>query len=344
MIGIKTEKVLNKYNWHPWIFAIYYVFYPFILNIQHLEFGATFKPLILILSGTLIFFTVASLVFRDATFASILTSLTLILFFSYPPIFQLTQVIGHFAIKGGNGFEQIRQFTIYGIVFLFVGIYLLLILMKRKSRNIQKLLNIALNAASLLLIVIIAGFAFTKLNDLRKSAGYQAAWDHKVKDFAGNAVSSPQPKRDIYLIVLDGYGSKEVLDQIYNYDNAWFEDELKALGFHVIPNAKTNYSQSRTSFSSFLNMQYLDDIAAEAGRETVDAHPLINMIRNNVVSAALRNEGYEVINFPSGYEYTEGIRADHQVNTGIYLDNFSQTLLWDSVDLPLPASKSLSVA
>ncbi len=141
------------------------------------------------------------------------------------------------------------------------------------------------------------------------------------------------------MIVLDGYGSSEVLDQIYQYDNSRFEGELTKLGFHIVPNGKTNYNQTRTSFSSILNMQYLDDIAQEVGPETGDAHPLIYMIQQNLVVSRLRNEGYTILNFPSGYEYTESIAADHAIQPTVYLDNFMQTLIWNSTAYPFVHQK-----
>jgi hypothetical protein len=81
-------------------------------------------------------------------------------------------------------------------------------------------------------------------------------------------------------------------------------------------------------------MQHLDGVANEVGAFTTDAHPLIEMIQNNMVVNGLRDAGYKIINFPSGYEYTEGIKADHQIKKGVYLDNFSQTLIWNSVAYP----------
>jgi hypothetical protein len=332
--GIMIEKYLSKIDWHPWIFPFYYVFYPYVLNIQHLYISSLIKPLIIVLVGSSIFFSITVLIFKDVKFASILTSLSLILFFSYPPLFLFVQLVNRLFEKSASNFESTRLISMFFVIILYLILYLIAWYFLRKSTNARKLFTVALNAASILLIVAVAAIAVTKTKDIAATKVFQKNWDKKVIENTKVDGKSLKQKRDIYLIILDGYGSQEVLSQLYDYDNSRFEDELQDMGFIIVPNAKTNYSQTRTSFSSMLNMQYLDEIAQEAGKENADAHPLINMIQNNLVSVILKNEGYTVINFPSGYEYTEGIRADYQIKTGVYLDNFSQTLIWDSVVYP----------
>ncbi len=328
------EKVFGKRIWHPWVFAIYYVLFPYIINFQHLLVSSIIKPLVVVVVLTIAVHLFILYIAKDKFFAAILTSLLLILFFSYPPIYTISQLISAGIQKGVISFSQTLNISIVWILLSVLATILLLVILKKKSEKSIRYLTIALNAASVLLIVIIGGYLISKISQTRSSAGFAAAWQAKISSNTPTPKAGVTSKPDIYLIVLDAYASKEVLQDIYGYDNSRFEDELTRLGFQIIPNGRTNYNQTRTSFSSLLNMQYLDDVAQDIGDDAIDAHPLIYMIQNNLVTNRLRKEGYTVINFPSGYEYTESIQADYQIKNGVYLDNFWQTLLWNSVAYP----------
>jgi hypothetical protein len=328
------EKVFGKHYAHPWIFAVYYVFFPFIINYQHLLIGAVVKPFLLVCLLTSVGFLLLWWMTREKDFAAILTSLLLILFFSYPPIYTLSQLISKTIGGGVISFPQSLQISIIWILLTVILTVWMLLLANKKAPQSLPYLTIALNAASVLLVLISALYLVTKIVQARSTAGFAAGWEQELTTEITAGETAAAPKPDIYLIVVDGYASKEVLADIYGYDNSAFENELTRLGFSIIPNGRTNYNQTRTSFSSLLNMQYLDEVAAEVGEETTDAHPLITMIQDNRVTRRLRQEGYNIINLPSGYEYTEGIQADVQLKPWMYLDNFSQTLLWNSILYP----------
>ncbi len=326
--------VLEKYAWHPWVFAIYYVVFPYIINIQHLPIQSIVKPLFIILLGTSIFFLLLLLIFKKTDLAAIFTSITLILFFSYPPVFSIIQVIALLTGSNEGIFEKTLQIS---KIWIFIPLLIIIlggITIPKKDPKFTRLLKIALNAASLLLLVINCCYAIIKINDLRSTRTFEKNWKTTIKEVTDQKIKLIQPQRDIYLIVLDAYGSRQVLQELYQFDNSHFENELIKLGFQIIPNGRTNYNQTRTSFSSMLNMQYLDEISSAVGGQTTDAHPLINMIQNNRVSALLHSAGYTIINFPSGYEYTEDIQADYQIKGEVYLDNFAQTLIWNSAAYP----------
>lgn len=331
---MKKFNTLENGYWHPWLLAVYYVAFPFVINFQHLILPSIFLPLVIVALGTTLLFVVCYAFCKKTYLASIITSVSLILFFSYPPLFSIIRIITSLMGNPENGFDITISISKYWIIISFIVILSGVILLSNRIPKLISLLTIALNLASIFLILAVSGYLITKLNTSEGIRTFQKRWDEKIKEDSVPANINSIIKRDIYLIVLDGYGSREVLDEIYDYDNRWFEEELHALGFHIIPNAQTNYNQTRTSFSSLLNMQYLDDVASEVGAFATDAHPLIQMIQDNLVVNRLRGAGYTIINFPSGYEYTEGIAADYQIKKGVYLDNFSQTLIWNSVAYP----------
>lgn len=54
-------------------------------------------------------------------------------------------------------------------------------------------------------------------------------------------------------IVLDGYGSSEVLSRIYGHDTTPFFSELERRGFSVVPDAVSPYSQTLPSIASVMS-------------------------------------------------------------------------------------------
>ena len=72
------------------------------------------------------------------------------------------------------------------------------------------------------------------------------------------SASSSQPKRNIFYLIFDRYGSSEVISKFYDYDNSEFIKFLKEYGFYIPPNAVANYHKTSWSLSSSLNMEYIN--------------------------------------------------------------------------------------
>jgi hypothetical protein len=83
------------------------------------------------------------------------------------------------------------------------------------------------------------------------------------------APASVQTLPDVYWIILDRYGSGNVLDKYYDYDNSPFLDELRARGFYVAEHATANYIVTALSMVSSRSMDYLD-FASFRERATTD--------------------------------------------------------------------------
>lgn len=75
-----------------------------------------------------------------------------------------------------------------------------------------------------------------------------------------------EPLPDIYWIILDRYGSANVIDKYFNYDNSPFLDELRRRGFYIAQQATANYVKTALSLTSSRSMDYLDfgDLRAQA--------------------------------------------------------------------------------
>ncbi len=115
---------------------------------------------------------------------------------------------------------------------------------------------------------------------------------------------------DIYYIILDGYGRKDVLDDIYGKRQNRLVPRLAEKGFYVAPLARSNYGQTLLSLASSLNMEYLTYLAEDKGMLQQDRRPLLDLVRGNNVCRVLRSLGYTTVLYPSVYITTRYWDAD----------------------------------
>lgn len=147
------------------------------------------------------------------------------------------------------------------------------------------------------------------------------------------AVSEPPvTKPDIYYIILDGYGSEEMLDAIHGYDNSKFVGELETRGFSIADNSRSNYIRTILSLGSSLNMQYLDTISEEMG-DSYLWWPLMGTISQNQVRQFLGAQGYLSVSIANGWDFTSLEVADVLVKPyPIFLNKFEE-LYFQSTNL-----------
>lgn len=135
---------------------------------------------------------------------------------------------------------------------------------------------------------------------------------------------------DIYVIVLDGYGRQDVLQDIYDLDNSAFTSELKKLGFYVADQSHSNYLQTFYTMASLWNFEYLKPWNSSYEY----THYLLEPIQNNRSMRLLKENGYRVVSLESELQYTEIRNADVYLSNFLPLNKFESLLL---VDTPLDA-------
>ncbi|HEV7994077.1 MAG TPA: hypothetical protein VGP25_19780 [Gemmatimonadaceae bacterium] len=109
------------------------------------------------------------------------------------------------------------------------------------------------------------------------------------------------PKRDIYLIVLDGHLNSQRLREVLQYDNASFDDSLRALGFTVPRAMRSNYTQTILSVPSLLNATLLTQLAEDAGPNNPSFALPKYLVENNRAARFLKSQGYKYVLFPSAW-------------------------------------------
>ncbi len=110
---------------------------------------------------------------------------------------------------------------------------------------------------------------------------------------------------DIYYIVLDGYTGQRTLQREYGFDNSLFIQELEQRGFYVASESRSNYLLTFLSFTSFLNLNYLDFARSNPGEPSKDRTLLYRLIDYNLAAKLLKEAGYTFVQFSSGWGATE---------------------------------------
>jgi hypothetical protein len=139
---------------------------------------------------------------------------------------------------------------------------------------------------------------------------------------------------DIYYIILDGYARADILDSVYHCDNSGFVSWLEQKDFRVADHSRSNYSQTYLSLASSLNMAYLDSMARTLGLESDNRSALLHMIGDSRVVKELRQRGYTIASFVSGYTGTDLANADVHFGPRLALSEF-QNVLISTTALPL---------
>lgn len=121
-------------------------------------------------------------------------------------------------------------------------------------------------------------------------------------DLGRSAVGEPPP--DIYFLLLDGLGQPEFIEREFNLPPEFLAGVLEERGFRVLRKSNACYQQTALSLSSTLNLGYVHDLLDIPDPENADRRVLASLIAENRAVGALKESGYELVTFPSGYPLT----------------------------------------
>jgi hypothetical protein len=285
---------------HPFVFAVYFVFYFWSKNLN-VSFSEVWPPALFFLIFSIIAVFILGLIIRSFKKAGLIITLFFILFFSY----------GHARTLLGNaklfGIEIGRHSYLMVIwLAIFVLFSLAIILLLRKEKIINALTNY-LNLTGLLLVI----FVFSPIINFQiKNVIF------KQKKVISKKIETPDPASaenytqsvdknlpDIYYIILDSYMNQDVLKSELGFDDSEFCDWLRGKGFFVSSSSRSNYTWTSLSVPSSLNFRYLN--AEDKDKESA-------LLYNNEVVKILRSKGYKIISiyFTSEGRHHYGVDAD----------------------------------
>ena len=269
---------------HPFLFAIFPVFFLYAHNIHYLPIVEIVIPLGISLGITIVLWLVLG--FRlNKKKSGLIVSLALVLFFTYGHLYIFLN------FDSGIESEITRQRYLLP---LFIGVLIAgVVYFVRTSRELNNVTTIV-NTISVTIVVI--SLVNIGIFNLERDQFIENSSELVTQNM--NLVNVGKPP-NIYYIILDGYGGDKVFKKEYGYDNSEFTDFLKNSGFYIPENAHSNYIETNLSVISTLEMKhltYLEDVAGES-KELVQ---LRSLLPRNKVMTELKNVGYAIVNFYSG--------------------------------------------
>jgi hypothetical protein len=137
-------------------------------------------------------------------------------------------------------------------VFLFLLSVVFLLRIKSSLKSFSRFLNYL----SLVLVVATLMPISIALSSIIQNNEAEIINESGSKSKESDLTISDMP--NIYYIILDGYAASDTFEDLYNYDNSKFYNELEKRGFFVADRSIANHSYTYLSLSSSLNMMYMD--------------------------------------------------------------------------------------
>ena len=298
--------------WHPFLFGLYPILFLYARNAHQMHLKEIFIPALLALALTLVLYVIVNLFLKNNNKSAILTSILVLFFFSWRVLIETSEKLNSKNILGLESFwDKIL------IIILSVLIILLIIKLIRTKKSLDKLTSI-LNVIALILIVIQigkGGMVIYKRPTLQRI-------DQQTQILITDKIQTP----NIYYIITDAYARSDVLKTVFDYDNSAFITELRNMGFYVADSSHSNYAQTLLSLTSTLNLDFIDKLAFFSFYSE-DRSGLINLFQNNVLIKTLKQCGYKIIDFKSGYDVAQFDEVDIHYEPGNNLSEFNSTLI-----------------
>jgi hypothetical protein len=312
------RKVKHRLVVHPVLFAIFPSLFLLAKNMDQFELSVAVVPTLTAACLALSIWWLLSLVLKSKTRAALIVSLFFLLFLSYEAFYMEIRPI---ALSAGLARIGTRRYLLATSGMVFAAGTYLLVRTRRELDTVTHIVNVA--SACLVAISLVNITAYEFKARAAEWGGGEVASMVVTPPASSDSTSFP----DIYYIIVDGYARADILEEIYHYDNTEFLDHLRSKGFFVARESRANYSQTALSLASSLNLQYLDALAERLGPHYSRRGPLTKMIHNNEVFRFLREAGYKIVAFPSGYSEADPRSADVYLAPRWSPDEFQMTVI-----------------
>src|SRR5215216_2501183 len=286
--------MLRRIPLYPILIAAFPVLSLASYNIREIFVSAMFRPLVASLLLGMILYGLAYLFTTDIHRAALISAIILLSFFAYGHIYDALEDL---TISGAALFRHRTLLPALGLIVL------LLLFLAWRMKNPQSFTY----SANLISIVLLFFPLFTILSYLTRQSIANRADRNKA---VVSSISLDENAPDVYYIILDAYGRKDVLREKYGFDNSQFIRDLRERGFYVGRCSHSNYGFTEYSLSSSLNYDYLDVLGG------TDNNARIALIKHGAVRSFFEGLGYQIIAFPTGWASTEWKDADIFYNYG----------------------------
>lgn len=311
-------------------------------NASKVAFRDILVSLLFVLILSCLIFGILKAITKSLEKAILLSYIFFFLFFNYDNFagVMFNSLITNQGISSTLLDHQKTRFLCAILLAIMFGILAYLLSTKKNAEESYQKFN---NIFSIGMIIIVLGsLGFRSFLNSSRSSELSSdsifpQWQQTLAS-EDNLIHPADQLPDIYYIILDGYGRKDVLKEYYDFDNASFLDSLANLGFGISPDSLANYKQTDLSFSSLLNMDYINWVGDQVGGQNSSYFPLYYLIDHNRVFNQLHRAGYRIDTFATGFTATEIDTANMIFRPKFYPNNYENLLIkatplslfWDS--------------
>ena len=271
----------------PFLFSIQPVLQLFLINVDELAFSETFRAISAAFLVGCVVFGLFYLLLRDRLKAALIASPVLLLFFLFGNISDWFSTVSEMG-------PVRRDAIILLVIALCVAVWVWMV--QSRIRNTVSV-NLYFNLLSVLFIIN----SGVQMRSHLMENGVSLKPSDRTVPIASVTAESPSP--DVYYIILDGYGRRDILQEIYDLDNSDFLNALRDRGFYLADVSSSNYIYTLHSVTSALNMDYLQNLQVDA-RDLENRADLIEILNYSKVRAEMAGSGYQTISFQNNYKAT----------------------------------------
>jgi len=295
--------------WYPFVAAAYPLWYLYLTNYGQVSAASALIATAIAVAVVALLLWLAARVFRSRVAGAIAVTILITAFYAYGPVHDLyTSVATLDELPAVTGWlvKTLVKHEILTPVMLALSALLILLVVKRVSRDSARLTGACNFAAVVLAVMLVARHGSVIWNDGISHENFEPGVEAQ-----GTKVSVLGYNPDIYYIILDGYARADVLRTYYDFDNSEFISGLERRGFLVNDSSNSNYNWTYLSLASSLNFAYLQDIAAPmfAKVELLEARGSLDHVarlaQDNRAARFLRSRGYRYVHVRSSAPPTE---------------------------------------
>ncbi len=299
----KPANLFTRIPFYILLLGMYPVLFLWMSNFGKIHSYVVPRSLLLSVSFALVVFLITWLLIRSLPRAGLVAGLWLALFFSYGHLFSLIDNASLFGFIYGR-----HRFVI--VVWSLIGIIGTFFILRTRSdlREITRNTN--------LISAILTAFVLVQIGVAAISANPPSKHAASPQSSASSIQASTGVQRDVYYILLDGYGRPDLLKKDLDLDIQPFIDQLKQMGFIIPSCGMSNYTDTALSMATIFNMDYVDALGLSYQDLATQDHEklLTPYITHSLVREKFEAMGYQWITYKSPYLFLDMPDSD------VYLD------------------------
>jgi hypothetical protein len=285
----------------PFLICIYPILALIAHNAAEMNLVDGLRAIIISFALTLVLYLILQIIIKSPIKTALITTLALIFFYSYG---HVNFLIRNWTIIDFSLGRHRVLVPLYSIIFIIA-----VLLIMRTKRDLS-ILTRFLNAIGVILLI----FPLYQITVYQVEKYLAESNPENTNTFI--SLPNDQTPPDVYYILADGYPRNDFIVNILDYDNKEFLETLESMGFYVAWCSQTNYTDTRFSMASTLNMSYLDD-GAGIPEVVYPGSKLDSMIRSGSVQKNFADLGYTIVTFESGYKWLRWEGSDIHLDPAI---------------------------